>query len=108
MRSERKLQTIWILALLAVLMSYSFDLECQVELKSCSQESVHLQSSTDCAQPGLLPSALSIAILPAKLALKLPTPRVALPLPNLGNRQTQALPPLWCLVPLGLRAPPLA
>lgn len=92
-------------ALLALLLSYSFDLECLVEQHSCKTQVVHSEPGTDCTQPGLTP--LSVALLPTTPGITVPAPLVVTPVemewsvPDLPRQS-------WRAVPLGLRAPPLA
>lgn len=95
----------WVWALLALLLSYSFDLECLVEQHSCKTQVVHSEPGTDCTQPGLTP--LSVALLPTTPGITVPAPLVVTPVemewsvPDLPRQS-------WRAVPLGLRAPPLA
>lgn len=95
----------WVWALLALLLSYSFDLECLVEQHSCKTQVVHSEPGTDCTQPGLTP--LSVALLPTTPGITVPAPLVLTPIkmewsvPDLPRQS-------WRAVPLGLRAPPLA
>lgn len=102
------MKTLWIWALLAVLLSYSYDFECLLESQGCLQQQTHqAQAEIDstCAQPSLMPAV--VALLPTCTKVVLPAlraeavePIAALPL--------EAPPQPQLSVPLGLRAPPLA
>ena len=106
MVSSRKVSIVWVWALLAVLLSYSFDIECLVETQSCAQGIVHLERPSDCTQPGLTPTPLLIAVIPASPRVRIPAPRAISPdavcwTVSDSPAQTSRS------VPLGLRAPPL-
>lgn len=105
MKQARFSRAIGVVALLAVLLSYSFDFECLLEREACQQQLFSLGTDVDsgCSQPTLLP--IVVAILPPSTLLSVPAPVVAQESPTLWN----ALPaPVLApqLVPLGLRAPP--
>ena len=108
MHRQRAFVIVWIWALLFGLVSYSFDLECLVERQSCAQGTVHLGPTSDCAQPGLVPSPLAVAVLPPSLDFKLPPALVATPVKLVPTAAQEPPPSMGVPVPLGLRAPPLA
>lgn len=97
-------RSVWVLALLAVLLSYSYDFECLLETHGCQQQNVQVELDSSCAQPSVRPAVA--ALLPTHTSLSVPAPT------------TVAQPPLlWVIVdppshpplsvPLGLRAPPV-
>jgi hypothetical protein len=106
MAKWRAAKMAFVLTLLAVLLSYSFDFECLLETSHCGQQiTVQAESDNTCSQPSLLTSPA--ALLPA-------TSVVAPPASIAVNGDA----PGWLLVerswikyrvvPLGLRAPPRA
>lgn len=106
MRGLRSVKIICVLVLLAVVVSYSLDLECFLESQACHQVQITDQElDRSCAQPTTLP--VVAAILPAQPYFRLPAPiiveRVTIgwPEPERARRQLR-------LLPLGLRAPPIA
>lgn len=105
MNRRTPIKLVWVWTLLALLLSYNFDLECFFEQHSCKTQVVHYEPGTDCTQPGIAP--ISVALLPATPCIIAPVPLVAIPVemewsvPDLPRQP-------WRAVPLGLRAPPLA
>lgn len=103
----RKAPIAWVWILLAVLLSYSFDLECLVERQGCTQNVVHVDRASDCTQPGFTPPTIFVAVLPSTPSIRIPAPRVV----ALGSQcwtPMDSPPQTSRSVPLGLRAPPLA
>ena len=103
MRRQQIWPRIWILTLLAILLSYSLDFECLLEAKSCQQAAASSNASSTCGEPKVGPSP---AILPEApifhgpillytAYIPEPTKQVRHPVNDRGA------------VPLGLRAPPL-
>lgn len=94
-----------ILALLATLLSYSFDVECLLETSHGGREIVAQADLENCAQPTL--PALVAALLPSS-STDVPTRQVHVNLIVQGPRPVSR-PRVACrAIPLGLRAPPLA
>lgn len=104
MKKVTRIKCVWVWALLALLLSYNFDLECFFEQHSCRTQVVHFEPAPDCTQPGIAP--LVAALLPVTPVVTLPRPAVAVdvelewPLPDVPWQACR-------LVPLGLRAPPI-
>ena len=102
------IRLIWVWALLALLLSYSFDLECLLEHDRCQQQQGQTQTQiseldVSCVQPGLLPAP--VALLTTFIALIVHAPVTVPPAaPFVIALESAAQPPLC--VPLGLRAPP--
>jgi hypothetical protein len=93
-----------VLALLAVLLSYSYDFECLLESQGCQQQVLTVEWNPDCAQPGLVPAA--IALLPTTSGWRALCPLTVGAAPRLWEVSQPALQPPSCR-PLGQRAPPL-
>lgn len=105
----QSIKTTWVLVLLAVLVSYSFDFECLLETQTCQQQiqSAHSEPDTNCAQPSLLPAVVVVAILPTTSSFFSPVPTTLERV--LGQwRNPSVVGQSHRLVPLGLRAPPSA
>lgn len=106
-RGSIRLICVW--ALLALLLSYSFDFECLLESDRCQQQGQIQALTSDlddsCVQPGLLPAAVALLTTSIVLVVFAPVtlPRTAPPVVAL---ESAAQPPLC--VPLGLRAPPFS
>ncbi len=97
---------VFVLALLAVLISYEYDIECLMESQAC-HEIVQGEKLADCTQPSL-PSAATgafVAILPSHTPVTAPPPSIVVT--EEAPWSVQALPlVVFQGPPLGLRAPP--
>lgn len=105
MRRPIRIKLVWVWTLLALVLSYSLDLECVFEQHSCRSQVVHQEPGPDCAQPGIAP--MPVALLPGTLVVTKPVATVVAHIeaewaaPDLPRQG-------WRPVPLGLRAPPAA
>lgn len=104
--SPRNISVVWVWALLAVLLCYSFDLECLIEEQGCAQTILHSERPSDCTQPGIKPSPVPLAILTTPPRFCLPAWREAT-LVAVSWAVSASPPPAPRSVPLGLRAPPV-
>jgi hypothetical protein len=108
-KSAQSIKTVCVLVLLAVLVSYSLDLECLLETQTCQQQiqSAHNEPDTSCAQPSLLPAVVAVALLQTTSSFVSPIPYTLERV--LGQwRERSVVGHSHRLIPLGLRAPPSA
>ena len=100
-RPIRHITSLWIFALLAILLAYNLDFECMVESPS-GRQACHAQSADNCGAPAL---GAPVTILPSLLVLIVPSCREVSPvLPTVGP-QRKPYRVVLCRPP-GLRAPP--
>ncbi len=104
---RRKLIVVWLWALLASLLSYSFDLECLVEVHSCAQSATLHESTPGVVQSILSQAPLAVALLPTSPDYRIPTPHFTSLLPHYWTKR-EAPQSFTFFIPLGLRAPPSA